>query len=200
MITDFIQKELARDLNGHDHALRASDYLLLALNLGDNSLAVSCYEAMRSESWVGYEHKMDYHGDGVRSHGQLADDKPVDDPQPADESEFEEEDGLPIQYLSDRPPQRLTENNPLTQEINGPFGDLGAMPLNWFLRLSPTIAWIILRANIHEELGLGSGKAKFKELLNWACESSSSDTWQTAADVRSTSSNFQVHQVEPSRD
>lgn len=190
MITDFIRKELSMDMKDDNHAFRAFDFLLVALNLGDNSLAAQCYEAMRSESWAAYDPR---HVDGEV--GFASDDQPY----AADKSEFEEEDGLPIQYLDDSPAFKLTDNNPLAVTPNSCFGHLGAMPYSWFLRLPPTVAWIIHRANTHYQFGLGSGKDIFKELLDLECESSSSDTWQTAADNRSTSQALKVQQLESSR-
>ena len=161
MITDFIGREISRCIEGGKKQWQSFNFLLLALRLGDNSLAAKCCNKMGEAEWIPVEPKI------------TQKDETNQERYPTEKWEFEERHGLPIPYLNDRPVHQLTKNNPLAATPGGSCIDLRVIPYDSFLQLPPTVAWIILHASIGHEPGSGSIENKVKQLLDLACESAS---------------------------
>lgn len=161
MVTGLFGRELMRYIEVEKEAWRSFGFLLLALRLGDNSLAAKCCNEMDRVEWCQAQPTSSPEDEGDNQEYF------------AEKWEFEEDDGLPINYLNDRPSHQLTKNNPLAATLGGNLLDIRVMAYDDFLRLPPTVAWIILHASIGHEPGSGSIENKVKQLLDLACESAS---------------------------
>jgi hypothetical protein len=170
MITDIIRKELLRVIDSKSGASSHFEHFLVALHLGENAIATSMYMAcQRKEEWSGDASGWKTTGYDNGTLGK------------ADNS------GV-VHYHSDKKAAGLYGvNSGSAAPLSGDVFNFGIMPYHVFLDLSPTVVWIILRAQEIGKMKTKSVNCAIQELLDMACKCLSDTIQGYIAENRSTS-------------
>jgi hypothetical protein len=155
MITDIISRGLSSEIKHDldDGNGQHFEQFLVALHLGDNKLAARAFRvASYHERWASENEEQ-----------MLA--------RKADE--MRESETIGTHYLSDVEARGLSGNDLSLACRDGGLFNFGAMPYKEFLKIRPTMIWIILRSEILKlERGNDSDEEIVLELLDKACKCS----------------------------
>lgn len=145
----------------------AFELLIVSLKMKDNDLATIAFGATDREEW---NQEQDFY------------------PAPTESTELDDDSMtvLPPNYESAPYP----EYDCLEDSHGGDIFDLGASSLQWFLRLPPTVVWIILRSQHlvskdHKDLRPQKVAKYFGDLMNTICKFCPAQQCRNQADIRS---------------
>jgi len=146
LITDFIRKDLERDLNSKDGPNFFFDHFLIALSLERHDLAAAYLKIVGKSGWL--DANTDKSNDLV---------------------DWVKFDFKTERFLSDTPKAALSQKHPLLDIAIDRKSILGYIPHDHFLCIPPTVVWIILRAQGLEGKTKFSNRSIVRQLLDLAC-------------------------------